>query len=177
MRSPSPEFAQALRAIRGAVAAGGSAGERLQRTMELIRERHPRYTWVGIYVLRGDVLELGPFAGSPTEHTSIPVGVGVCGAAVAERANQVIADVRRLDNYLACSPSVRSEIVVLIWRGREIIGQIDADSDDLDAFGPDDEAFLTKVASELAPLVAEVREGPAPGPRDSRPPPAQRSRA
>ena len=158
MSRASSEFRQTLFAIRSAIAADTSARVRLQRAMELIRERHPRYAWVGVYLLRGDVLELGPFAGSPTEHTRIPVGVGVCGTAVAERANRVIADVRRLDNYLACSPSVRSEIVVLIWHGNDIIGQIDADSDDLDAFGPDDEAFLTEAASILAPLVAQIRQ-------------------
>ena len=125
--------------------------------MELINEGHPQYEWVGIYVLEGEALELGPYVGAHTDHTHIPVGSGVCGTAVARGSNQVIADVREIDNYLACSDSVRSEIVVLVWDGAEILGEIDADCDEVAAFGPADEAFLTQIASVLAPLVSEFR--------------------
>jgi L-methionine (R)-S-oxide reductase len=142
--------------IREAVATEATAWDRLARAIELIHERHPYYEWIGVYILRGDTLELGPYFGAPTEHTRIPVGTGVCGTAIAERANQVIEDVREIDNYLACSPVVRSEIVVLIWDGGEILGQIDVDCDEVGAFGPADEAFLNEVASTLAPLVKEI---------------------
>ena len=108
-------------------------------------------------MLRGDALELGPYVGAPTEHTRIPVGRGVCGTAVASRGNQVIEDVLEIDNYLACSRTVRSEIVVLIWDGDEVLGQIDADCDEVGAFGPEDEAFLIRVAAAIAPAVAEIR--------------------
>lgn len=153
----SPEHESTLGAIRDAVAAAEPAQDRLQRAMVTINQRHPKYEWVGVYVLRGDRLELGPYVGAPTEHTRIPVGRGVCGTAIAERANQVIEDVRALDNYLACSASVRSEIVVLIWDGDEVLGQIDADCDEVGAFDRAEEKFITEVASMLMPLVADIR--------------------
>ena len=150
-----------VEAVRHAVQAPDSAIERLELAMRIINQRHPTFEWVGIYVLRGEMLELGPYVGKPTDHTEIPVGVGVCGTAVAERADQVVDDVRKLNNYIACSPTVRSEIVVLIWDDEhdesEIIGQIDADCDEVGAFGADEEAFLHQVAALIAPAVAEIR--------------------
>src|SRR5262249_21238490 len=82
--------------------------------MRLLAESLPHYRWVGVYWLDGDSLILGPYVGAPTEHSRIPVGRGVCGTAVAEGKNQIVADVRVLSNYLACSLETRSEIVVLI---------------------------------------------------------------
>jgi len=121
--------------------------------MRLIAGRLPHYNWVGVYVLDGDMLNLGPYVGAHTDHTLIPVGRGVCGTAVAEDRNQVIEDVRTLDNYLACSLETRSEIVVLIRdpRTRQVLGQIDADGHDVGAFDRTDEALLEQVAARLAP--------------------------
>src|SRR3954469_21315637 len=53
----------------------------------------PRFNWVGIYVLKGDTLELGPYIGASTEHTRIRVGVGVCGTAVAQGSDLNVPDV------------------------------------------------------------------------------------
>lgn len=111
----------------------------------------PNYDWVGVYWLRGNRLELGPFVGAPTEHKVIPVGRGVCGTAVAEGRNQLVADVRELENYLACSLETRSEIVVLIRSSDgSILGQIDADGHEVGAFDQSDEELLTKVAELIA---------------------------
>ncbi|MCO5295878.1 MAG: hypothetical protein M9921_03385 [Fimbriimonadaceae bacterium] len=85
------------------------------------------YDWSGIYRLEGDALVLDAYVGAPTDHGRIPVGRGVCGTAVSEDRNQVVTDVRELANYLACSVSTRSEIVVLIRDGAKILGQIDID--------------------------------------------------
>ena len=108
------------------------------------------YNWSGVYILDGGVLKLGPYIGAATEHTEIPVGQGVCGTAVATRSNQVVTDVRKLTNYLACSVGTRAEIVVLIKRGDEILGQIDIDSDKVGAFDESDEKFLERVAELMA---------------------------
>ena len=151
------ELSETLEKVRNAVAGEEAAWDRLERVIKLIHTRHAYYEWVGLYILRSETLELGPYFGAPTEHTRIPVGTGVCGTAVAERTNQVIRDVREIDNYLACSPHVLSEIVVLIWDGDEILGQIDVDSDEVGAFGSADEAFLNEVAEVIAPLMAELR--------------------
>lgn len=109
------------------------------------------YDWCGVYRLDGDALTLDEYVGAATDHVRIPVGVGVCGTAVAERANQVVKDVRQLANYLSCSVQTRSEIVVLI-KGvdGDILGQIDIDGHEVDAFGLQDERFLESVAKEIA---------------------------
>jgi L-methionine (R)-S-oxide reductase len=119
------------------------------KAMEAL-SRLPNYNWCGVYRLEGDTLVLDEFVGAHTEHGRIKVGVGVCGTAVAENANQVIADVRELDNYLACSTQTRSEIVVLIRDDETILGQIDIDGHQVGAFDETDEAFLEQVAELLA---------------------------
>lgn len=109
------------------------------------------YNWSGIYRLDGDLLKLDAYVGAATDHTEIPVGRGVCGTAVAENANQVIADVRELDNYLACSLQTRSEIVVLIHDAEgQILGQIDIDGHRVGAFDHSDESLLIELATLLA---------------------------
>ena len=117
--------------------------------MRRIAERFPHYRWVGIYWLRGDELVLGPYVGAATEHVRIPVGQGVCGTAVAEGKNQIVADVRERSNYLACSLETRSEIVVLLRDGDRIVGQIDADGHEVGVFDMSDEAFLMALGERL----------------------------
>jgi len=127
---------------------GGGAALR-RKAMELLDEL-PNYNWSGIYRLEGDTLVLDEYAGAATDHTRIPVGRGVCGTAVAEKANQVVEDVRELSNYLACSTQTRSEIVVLIRSGDQILGQIDIDGHTVGAFDQSDERFLERMAETLA---------------------------
>ena len=110
--------------------------EVLQSAVRILKEERENYNWAGIYLLEGDTLVLHNYIGKPTEHTRIPVGVGVCGVAVAEGANQIVGDVTRVNNYLACSVGTRSEIVVLIRRGSAILGQID-----IEAIVPDRDEF------------------------------------
>ncbi len=113
----------------------------------------PKFNWVGIYVLKGKFLELGPFIGAKSEHTRIAVGKGVCGTAVAEDRDQNIPDVRAVGNYLACSLETRSELVVLVRNAKgKILGQIDIDSHVPGAFGPDEEELVKRVAVELGEL-------------------------
>jgi len=108
------------------------------------------YNWSGIYRLEGETLVLDAYVGAATDHTHIPVGRGVCGTAVAEDKNQVITDVRELTNYLACSTQTRSEIVVLIRKGDNILGQIDIDGHRVGAFDSSDEQLLEDIAAILA---------------------------
>jgi L-methionine (R)-S-oxide reductase len=118
--------------------------------MHCLADAFRHYKWVGIYWLEHDVLVLGSYVGAPTDHTRIPVGRGVCGTAVAEGKNQIVPDVRKLENYLACSLETRSEIVVLIRNGERILGQIDADGSEVGAFDASDEELLAAVAQRLA---------------------------
>ena len=136
--------------IEQLVDSNSSRDEVLRDAVSVLKQEREHYDWAGIYLLEGDTLVLHNYIGKPTEHTRIRVGEGVCGTAVAERANQVVGDVTRLDNYLACSLETRSEIVVLIRSGDRIFGQIDIDSDRVNAFTQEDELLLSRVADLLA---------------------------
>jgi len=117
-----------------------------------------RFEWVGVYLLKDDELWLHNYIGEPTNHAKIPVGTGICGRAVAERTNLNIPDVSVEENYLACSPDVQSELVILIRAGDDIFGQIDLDSEEKNAFTEDDEIGLIGIADKLAEqLAAEKR--------------------
>ncbi|HHY34894.1 MAG TPA: GAF domain-containing protein [Firmicutes bacterium] len=120
--------------------------------------RIPYYNWVGFYFLKGGELVLGPYVGKPTQHVRIKVGQGVCGRAVAERSTIVVDDVTKESNYLACSLETRSEIVVPIWVGDKIIGEIDIDSDELAAFDQIDKDFLEEVAAIVGDTIASSRK-------------------
>lgn len=131
----------------------------LRKAVRAISEEE-RFDWVGVYLLRDDELWLHNYVGEPTEHAKIPVGTGVCGRAIAERTNLNIPDVSAEENYLACSPDVQSELVILIRAGEDIFGQIDIDSETKEAFTEEDEINLIGIADKLAEqLAAERREG------------------
>ena len=117
----------------------------------------PEYTWVGIYLLEGDELVLGPFLGKPSPHTRIPLGQGICGAAATEKATIIVDDVNADPRYLACSIETQSEIVVPIMHGERVLGEIDIDSDRPAAFGAADRALLEAVAALIAPRPARDR--------------------
>jgi L-methionine (R)-S-oxide reductase len=142
-----------IAALRGAFAREEGRQALLRIAAEKIRAAGPPYTSVYLYMLHGDELVLEAFAGRQTEHTRIPVGVGVCGTAVARGQDQNVPDVRAIQNYLACNVWTRSELVVLIRRGALILGQIDVDSDVPDPFSPDEEAAVRQVADALAVLL------------------------
>lgn len=132
----------------------------LRETVKKLAAADDRYDWVGIYLLNPEenVLWLHNYIGEPPEHARIAVGEGVCGTAVAEKRNQNIPDVSQVQNYLACSPHTRSELVVLIRAGDEILGEIDIDSRTPGAFAPQDEEGVQLVADKLAEvLMAERR--------------------
>jgi len=131
----------------------------LRNAVKQIQKADPRFDWVGVYLFNEDKNELWlhNYVGAPTEHAKIPVGTGVCGTAVAEKANQIVNDVTEVENYLACNPDTRSEIVVLIRAGDQIFGQIDVDSSDEAAFTEDDEKEISAIADKLAEQIAAER--------------------
>ena len=112
----------------------------------------PKYDWVGIYLLEGDLLTVRRehYIGPATDSDRIPITDGICGAAAREKQTIVVDDVRSDPRYIACSITVRSEIVVPIMSGGRVIGVLDLDSDTPAAFGPDDHAYLEGVAADLA---------------------------
>lgn len=139
-----------LTAISSAVAAAPTTDSAMQQVVRLLKDAVPHYTWVGIYLVEGDELVLGPFLGKPSPHTRIPLGQGICGAAVTEKATIVVDDVNADPRYLACSIETKSEIVVPIMRDGQPLGEIDIDSDQPAAFGAADRALLEPIAAMLA---------------------------
>jgi L-methionine (R)-S-oxide reductase len=147
----SLEWVDALLAeLDGARAEDGPALH--ERVLDLLRAERPHYHWVGFYWVDGDALQLGAFRGAPTEHVRIPVGEGICGAAAAENATIIVPDVAADERYLACFIGTRSEIVVPIRAGGRVIGEIDVDSDQPDAFGEEDRGILEAIAERLGRL-------------------------
>jgi L-methionine (R)-S-oxide reductase len=140
--------------VRSSVAESSQPHAAMQSCVRVLAAEMPQYTWVGIYLLDGNELVLGPFVGKPSPHTRIPLGRGICGAAAAAKATIIVDDVNADPRYLACSIETRSEIVVPIIdsaQGKsEVLGEIDIDSDALGAFGPDDRELLEAVAAVLA---------------------------
>jgi L-methionine (R)-S-oxide reductase len=150
---PVLDSAKVIAALRGAFARNDGRATLLLTAAEKIRAAGPPYTSVYLYMLHGSELVLEAHAGRDTDHTRIPVGVGVCGTAVASGRDQNVPDVRAIDNYLACNTWTRSELVVLIRRGNLILGQIDVDSDVPDPFTHEEEAAVKQVADALAILL------------------------
>jgi GAF domain-containing protein len=142
---------------REAIEKAGSAGEAMQAAVAALKDR-PDYSWVGIYLLDGNELVLGPYLGKPSPHTRIPLGRGICGAAASEKQTIIVDDVNADPRYLACSVDTKSEIVAPIMIDNVVLGEIDIDSDKAAAFGDDDRVLVEAVAAMLAPkLAAEAK--------------------
>ncbi|MFX0115356.1 MAG: GAF domain-containing protein [Candidatus Hodarchaeota archaeon] len=116
----------------------------------------PHFDWTGIYLVDGDELALEYYQGKPTDHVRIPKGRGVCGSAWLNQENVIVEDVCEIDNYLACSLETRSEIVVLLRRDDQIIGQIDIDSNQVGAFDQEDETALERIAALVTGRLKEI---------------------
>jgi len=131
----------------------------LRYTVKTLHRADDRFDWVGVYLLDDEeaVLWLHNYVGTPTDHSKIPVGKGVCGTAVAHGANQNVPDVSEFAGYLSCNPAVRSELVVLIRAGSRIYGQFDIDSHLPAAFGDQDEVAVQMIADKLAEQIARER--------------------
>ena len=104
--------------------------------------------WTGFYRVQGSELVLGPFQG-PVACTHIAFGRGVCGTSWKERRTIIVPDVEQFPGHIACSSESRSEIVVPLWSGGQVVGVLDVDSRELGAFDGTDRFWLEKVAAEL----------------------------
>ena len=119
----------------------------------LLRESLPDLNWAGFYLMRGGRLVLGPFQGK-IACIHIPVGRGVCGAAVREDRIQRVADVHAFPDHIACDSASRSEIVLPIHAGGAVAAVLDLDSPLPDRFSAADEAGL---AAFVRTLEARIR--------------------
>ena len=122
-----------------------------QEIVKRLSAEIPHYSWVGFYWVKGEMLHLGAWEGpEATEHTEIPIGQGICGLAARTRETVIIDDVNARDDYLACFPYTKSEIVVPILRDGEAIGEIDIDGDNPGAFTEEDRIELERLAAAIA---------------------------
>jgi GAF domain-containing protein len=110
----------------------------------LLRDALPEINWVGVYVLRGDELVLGPFQGKPA-CVRLPLGRGVCGAAASRLETLCVADVHEFAGHIACDPVSRSEIVVPLELGEALVGVLDIDSPVADRFTESDQQGIEKL--------------------------------
>lgn len=118
--------------------------------VQFLNSSVPTYSWVGTYVVEGKELVLDAWAGpAATDHTRIPLGSGVCGFAAKAGRTEIVSDVGKDPRYLECFASTRSEIVVPILRDGKVVGEIDIDGDQLDAFSSLDREFLEAVSARL----------------------------
>jgi GAF domain-containing protein len=142
-----------------AIANAPDADAAMAAAVGLLAREVPTYDWVGIYLLVGNELVLGPFVGAPSPHTRIPLGRGICGAAATEAKTIIVDDVNSDPRYLECSLETQSEIVVPIIHGGVVLGEIDIDSHERAAFGPTDRDLLEEVASQLGVCLAAREAG------------------
>jgi L-methionine (R)-S-oxide reductase len=104
--------------------------------------------WVGFYLVKKDELVLGPFQG-PVACTRIAKGRGVCGTSWAEAKTLIVPDVDAFPGHIACSSLSRSEIVLPLFRGSEVVGVLDVDSSELDQFDETDARYLEQIVKLL----------------------------
>ncbi|HKW14265.1 MAG TPA: GAF domain-containing protein [Candidatus Krumholzibacteria bacterium] len=142
------EILRRVRAAKGSHAAATTLVRELKARFE-------RFSWVGIYRLQDGelVLDDAEYLGLAPEHRHIRLTEGVCGAAARERETQVVPDVCNDDRYLSCSPTVKSEIVVPIMADGQLIGVLDIDSDEIDAFSDDDRRFLEQLVTKASRIL------------------------
>ena len=130
--------------------------DRLKGVCQLLQDNLAAYDWVGFYFANHEArtLHLSAYVGEPTDHLTIPFGKGICGQVAESNSNFVVADVKAQDNYIACSITVKAEIVVPLFINGVNVGQIDIDSKTINPFTNADEDFLAFVNEEVAILLS-----------------------
>jgi len=148
------EFESIKPLVKNIINSNDDKDEKLTRICQLLHDSVSYYNWVGFYFANQETktLHLGPYVGAETDHTVIPFGKGICGQVAESNANFVVPDVSAQDNYIACSFTVKSEIVVPLFVNEINIGQIDIDSHVIDPFTEADEHFLEFVNKQVASL-------------------------
>ncbi len=150
MHSKSSDLIPALDSL---AISSTTTDELMKGIVALLHEKLTRYNWIGFYMLEKeddrDVLVLGPFKGTMTPHTRIPLNQGICGAAASTGKTVAVDDVSADSRYLACSLETKSEIVVPVFVRGKIAGELDIDSHFLAAFGPEDRMLCEHAAALL----------------------------
>jgi L-methionine (R)-S-oxide reductase len=125
----------------------------MKRVADDLHEKMTRYNWVGFYVLDptdSNYLIVGPFAGSFTPNTRIPLGKGLCGAAAASGKVVVVDDVTKDPRYLPGSSMVKSEVVVPMFANKKVVAELDAESYFANTFTVAERQFVEACAAIVA---------------------------
>jgi len=131
----------------------------LDKVIDILYKSFDKYNWIGIYIICGNDLILGPWKGQKaTKHTKIPVGKGVCGSAAKSGKTEIVPYVNKDDRYLACFVTTKSEIVVPIKKNGMVIGEIDIDSETSNAFDEEDVNFLEKICAKKTFINMVIKE-------------------
>jgi len=140
--------------IEGIVDGQDETNKKFQDICDLLRKHVPHFNWVGFYFVEQSKRELvlGPYSGEPTEHIRIAYGRGICGQAAERRETFVVQNVSTESNYLSCSPNVKSEIVIPVFKGEEVVGELDIDSHVSEPFTEEDKEFLENVCGLVSKL-------------------------
>jgi L-methionine (R)-S-oxide reductase len=125
----------------------------MKHVADELHEKMTRYNWVGFYVIDPadpNYLVVGPFAGSFTPNSRIPLGKGLCGAAAASGKVVVVDDVTKDTRYLPGSSMVKSEVVVPIFANKKVVAELDAESYFANTFVDDERKFVEACAEVVA---------------------------
>ena len=126
-----------------------SAESLMQEITDRLHQGVPRYNWVGFYLIAKDdpgVLVVGPHTGSFTPNIRIPLDRGLCGAAASSGKTVVVDDVTKDSRYIQGSDLVKSEMVVPIFAGKRLIGELDVESYFSGTFTAQEQKFVEACA-------------------------------
>ena len=144
--------------VRKAVSDKKNEANILEIAVELIDSYSEAFNWTGFYMMKGDMLEVGPYIGPITEHVKIPLDSGICGAAALQKQTVIVDDVNADPRFLACSLTTRSEIVVPLMDGETCLGEIDIDSDQPSNFTIEDKQMLEAIAAVIVDRLRDIKK-------------------
>ncbi len=151
--SKQQQYAQLLEQARGLMFGERDRVANAANVSALVYNALPALNWVGFYFFDGKELVVGPFQGLPA-CIRIPLDKGVCGAAATTRQTQRVADVHAFPGHIACDAASRSEVVVPLLHGNELVGVFDLDSPEPDRFDADDQLGLEAIAQAFVESLA-----------------------
>jgi len=143
----SEQYASLLPQIRALIEGESDAVSNLANIAAALKEQFGWF-WVGFYMVKSGELVVGPFQG-PVACTRIRKGKGVCGTSWQEARTLIVPDVETFPGHIACSSLSRSEIVVPIFHEGEVIGVLDVDSAELNAFDEEDQRWLEELVKTI----------------------------
>lgn len=143
------KYENMLLMLKGIVQKQESLVTNLSNASAVINALLEDINWCGFYLLEKDELVLGPFQGMPA-CTRIALGKGVCGTAAEKRETIIVDDVNEFPGHIACDAASRSEIVLPLIKGEQLLGVLDIDSTTVERFLEEDKLYLEKAINIIA---------------------------